>query len=276
MARTIPQIQAAIATSRAGQPALAGLTSPSATALYRLIEYVVAVVLWGHETLYDRFRAEVDDIVARAPVGTPAWFVSQALLFQQNDTLVVLNNKLQYPPGSSGTRLVARAAAKENAAGQLTVKVAADGATPGTLRGLTEAERIQVFGYLDNIRPVGVKIVLSSREADRVQLSGAVYFHPLADLERQVKPAVRAALAAALAAVEFAGLLYVAKVEDAIQAVPNVSDVALAAVQIRLGNAPLETVVRVWDSPAGYLVEEDAPGLGWLDTLQFIPNTDGR
>ena len=87
MARTIPQIQAALAAARAARPELAALISPSATALYVLIEYVVAVAQWTHETLWDRFQADVNTVVARAPVGTPGWYADRALQFQQGDTL---------------------------------------------------------------------------------------------------------------------------------------------------------------------------------------------
>lgn len=43
MDSSIPKIQAGIAAARATRPELAALTSPSAMALYKLIEYVMAV-----------------------------------------------------------------------------------------------------------------------------------------------------------------------------------------------------------------------------------------
>ena len=272
MARTIPEIQAAIAAARAVRPELAELTSPSATATYRLLEYVVAVAQWALETLWDRFQADVNDLVAKAPVGTPAWYADRARHFQQNDTLAVMDNVIGYPAGSTGALVIARAAAKENKqSGKLLIKVAANGPTAGTLAALDASTLTQVRGYFDRIQFAGTKIEVVSREADRLQLTGQVYYDPLLNVP-SLQAAVRLALASYLAQLDFAGQVYVAKLEDAVQAVPGVRDVLLSQVAARVGQAAPTVFARLYETAAGYIVEEDLPSLTFLDTLQFVPD----
>ncbi|MCB2379787.1 hypothetical protein LGH70_19480 [Hymenobacter sp. BT635] len=271
MARTIPEIFDSIQVARATSPELAALSSPSATALHRLWAYVVATVHHFHEVLMDGLRADVDTAIANNQYGTPTWFQRQVLLFQLNDTLEVRNNIIQYKVGSTGARIVTRAAAKEDTKGKLIIKVAGLGTTADTLRGLTDEEQVQVFSYLDRIRPAGVKISLVSREADRLQLHGQVYYDPLRDLEGQIKPALRAGLTTYTKALDFAGVLYKAKLVDEFQKVPGIIDQDIVEASIRLGNDLPVVFDRVWETRAGYVVEEDESGLSWLDTLEFIP-----
>ena len=193
MARTISEIFASIQTARAADPTLSALTSPSATALHRLLAYLVAVALWTHETLWDRHRADVDAAIARAVPGIPKWYADQVLKFQLGDTLTVDDDGIRYPAGSTGARIVTRAVAKENdLTGKLFVKVAKKGATAGTLSSLSPAELTQVRGYLDRIRFAGTRLEVVSRAADRLRVTGEVYYDPLVDLPA-LKAAVRAA-----------------------------------------------------------------------------------
>lgn len=273
MARSISAIQAAIAADRATRPELAGLTSGSATAVYRLLEYVVAVAQWAHETLWDKFRAEVDATIARAPAGTAPWYADRALEFQLDDLLVVLptTGKPGYAAGSTGAKIVTRASAIENPqTRELFLKVAkADGA--GGLAALDPAtELVQVRGYFDRIRFVGTALRVVSRDADRLRIHASVYYDPLRNLAA-LKTAVATAVAAYLAALEFDGRVYVAKLEDALQAVTGVKDVQIASVLVNASGT--DTLVnRVYETAAGYVVLETAAGYTLADTLIFTPH----
>ena len=272
MARTLSEINTELAATQATYPALRGLTSPSATSVWGLLRFVVATCAQTLETLWDRFRTDVDGVVARAPAGTPDWYAARALLFQQGDTLTVLDNVISYPVNSTGPKVIARAAAKENKqTGKLLIKVAAAGPTPGTLAALDAPTLTQVKGYFDRLQFAGTKLEIVSRDADRLQLTGQVYYDPLLNLPA-VQLAVRAALAGYLAALDFAGQVYVAKLVDAIQAVPGVRDVLLSTAAARVGQVAPLPFARLYETAAGYIVEEDLPGLTFLDTLQFVPD----
>lgn len=273
MARSISDIQAAIAADRAARAELAGLTSPSATAIYRLIEYVVAVALWAHETLWDRHRADVDALIAAAPAGVPTWYAARALEFQLGDTLSILpSGRAGYAAGTTGAKIVIRATAKENdQTGKLFIKVAKAGATAGTLAALSDPELVQVKGYFARLRFAGTRLEVVSRDADRLQLTGSIYYDPLLDVPT-FKAAVVLAIQTYLANLAFDGQVYVARLEDAIQAVPGVQDVQLVTVAARVGMAAPVAFPRVYETAAGYIVTEETAGLTLLDTLTFVPN----
>lgn len=273
MARSISEIQAAIAAARAARLELAALTSPSATTIYKLIEYVVAVAHWAHETIFDRHQADVDALIAAAPAGTAPWYAARALEFQLGDPLIVLpSGKPGYAPGTTGLKIVTRATAKENdLTGKLFIKVAKAGATAGTLAALAAAELVQVQGYFARLRFAGTRLEVVSRDADRLQLTATVYYDPLLNLPA-LKLAVITAIQRYLANLDFDGLVYVARLEDAIQAVPGVQDVQLIAAAARTGLAAPAVFARVYETAAGYIVPEDTAGLTLADTLTFVPN----
>jgi hypothetical protein len=272
MARTISEIQAIIAADRAARSELDGLSSASATAIYKLIEYVLAVALWAHETLWDRFKADVDATIARAPAGTPAWYADQALLFHIDEPLVILpTGRLGYDSDELPKPII-RATAKENdQTGKLFIKVAKAGPTAGSLAPLDTGELIQVQGYFARIRFAGARLEVVSREADRLQAAANIYYDPLLPVA-PLKLAVVAAIEQYLAGLDFDGLVYLAKLEDAIQAVAGVRDVQLQAVGARVGASTPVLITRVYETSAGYIIGEDTPGLLLSDTLTFLPH----
>lgn len=271
MARTTQQIFDAIQAARAADPLLAGLNSPSATALHRLWSYLTAVAHNVLETIFDRHRADVETALSRAKPGTAQWYADKALQFQAGDTLVADEEGIHYAAGSSGRRLVTRAAAIENElTGKLFLKLAKDGPTPGTLAALSVAELTQVRGYFDRISFAGVRKEVVSRAADRLQVTAKVYYDPLIEVP-QLQLQVQASLRAYLAALEFNGLIYLAKIQDAIQAVPGVKDVQLLSVTARAGAGAPAEISRVYETQAGYIVEDELPGATLVDTLQYLP-----
>lgn len=272
MARTIQIINQSILDAIAAKPELAGLTSPSATAIFRLIAYVVATVLWVHETIFDRHKADVETALARAKPGTAKWYADQVKKFQAGDTLLVDDEGIHYPSGSTGAKLVTQATAKENAnTGQLFIKVATTSTNaPGGLRALTAPEQTQVFGYLNAIRYPGTRITLVSRDADLLKVVGEVHYNPLLDLVA-LKNSVRLAIQNYLLNLDFDGQIFNARIEDAIQSVAGVNDVLLTRVSVRSGQLAPTVVARVYETQAGYIIEDTANGSKFLDTLTFIP-----
>lgn len=274
MARTIPEIDNELAAAQASYPALAGLTSPSATGIVRLWRYVVATCAQTLETLWDRHTTEVDAIVARAAVGTPQWNADRAKEFQKDDGSLAVqpSGAIGYATLNPAARIITQATAKENAqTGKLFIKVAKAGATAGTLAALSNAEQVEVRGYFDRIRFAGTRLEVVSREADRLQATGIIYYNPLLD-KVSVQTAVLAGAQAYLAALDFDGQVYVSKFTDYLQAVPGVRDVAPLQLAARVGTAAPLAFDRVYETAAGYIVLEDTPGAGLLDTLQFLPD----
>ncbi|WP_188815562.1 hypothetical protein [Hymenobacter cavernae] len=239
--------------------------------IHRLWAYITSVVLWAHETLWDRHKADVDAALARAKPGTAAWYADQALLFQAGDTLVADDEGIHYAAGSTGARIITRAAAIENElTGKLFIKVAKDGATAGTLAPLSNAELVQVRGYFDRKGFAGVRKEIVSRAADKLKVAADVYYDPLIDVPG-LQLLVQAAIRSYLANLDFNGLVYLSKIEDAIQSVAGVKDVKLLTVSARAGNGAPTIIPRVYETQAGYIVEDNASESTLADTLQFIP-----
>jgi hypothetical protein len=277
MARTITEIFDSIQAARAAEPTLADLNSTSATAVHRLWAYLTATVHYVLETIFDRHRADVEAALARAKPGTAAWYAEQALGFQAGDTLVADDAGIHYPAGSTGPRLITRAAAIENElTGKLFIKVAKDGPTAGTLASLSGPELVQVRAYFDRKGFAGVRKEIVSREADRLKVVANVYYDALLEvpaLTAAVQAAVQAYLGSFTAA-NFNGLVYLAKLEDAIQAVPGVKDVQLVQVSARAGAAAPTLITRAYETQAGYIVTDELPGSTLADTLTFLPFTN--
>ncbi|TGE23563.1 baseplate J/gp47 family protein [Hymenobacter metallicola] len=272
MARTITEILASIQQARANTPALAEFKSNSATSLMGLWSYITAVVHWAHEVLWDQHKADVDATLARAKPGTAGWYAEQALLFQEGDTLVADDAGIHYLAGSTGAKIITRAVAIENElSGKLFIKVATDGPTPGTLAALTPAQLTQVRGYFDRKGFAGVRKEVVSRAADRLKVEAEVYYDPLINVPA-LQLLVQAAVQRYLANLEFNGLVYLARIEDAIQSVPGVKDVKLVRVSARAGAGAPKVISRFYETEAGYIVTDEAAGSTLVDTLQFLPH----
>jgi hypothetical protein len=273
--RTLTAIDASIQAARLAAPELSALTAPSSTtSIYRLLERSVAAAIWVFEGMLTRFQADIAELVNGAPVGTLKWYVDRALEFQAYTdltTLVAKDNRVQYSPIDLTKRLITRAAAAETG-NKVTLKVAKDLAgTAGGLQRLTDAERQQVLAYFDRLRPAGIQLDVVSTEADRLRVAGSVYYNPLLS-QADVQAGVQAAIAGYLAALPFNGLLLVSRLEDAIQAVPGVTDVSLTAVQARVGTTVKAPFARAYYAEAGYIVLEDsAPAVQLSKTLAYYP-----
>lgn len=279
MARTISDIQASIAAKRAERTELAGLTSPSATAIYKVIEYVVAVALWAHETLWDRFRADVDALIAAAPAGTPDWYAARALEFQLGDPLVVrANGRAGYATGTTGAKIIASATAKENdQTGKLVIKVAKLGPGGVGLAAIEDGPGVndpkpftQVKAYFARLRFAGTRLEVVSINADRLRVTGTVYYDSLLDAPT-FKAAVVASIQNYLDNLPFDGVVRVAQLEDAIQSVPGYKDVELVTVAIRTGTNAAVPFTRAKETEAGYIVPEEMAGFTLLETITFLP-----
>ncbi|MDF7809900.1 hypothetical protein [Hymenobacter sp. YC55] len=271
MARTQQEIFDAIQASRAADPVLARLNSTSATALHRLWAFITAFALHLHEVIFDRHKADVETALARAKPGTAAWYADQALLFQAGDTLVADDDGIHYAAGSTGAKIITRAAAIENElTGKLFIKVAKNGPVAGTLAALSNAELTQVRGYFDRKGFAGVRKEIVSRAADKLRVEAKIYYDPLIDVPA-LQLQVQASLRSYLAALEFNGLIYLAKIQDYLQAVPGVKDVQMVAVTARAGAGAPTLISRVYETQAGYIVEDDAAGSTLVDTLTYLP-----
>ena len=162
MARTIDTIFNEMITQKRENTALASLTSSSATAIWRLMFYVVAFAIYVHETLWDEYRNEVNTAIDEMIPHRPKWYRDKTLAFMKNKTLIPDTDQYDTSEMSEddieAARVVKHATANEsNQSSLLVIKVAGVDQNDPTKRApIGNAEALQLAAYLQEIKDAGL------------------------------------------------------------------------------------------------------------------------
>lgn len=229
MARTIAQIQADIIATIQADATLSSINSPSATAIWRLWTWVVAVAIAALENLWDAFRVEIQDEIARRKPHTLRWYQQKALDFQYGSALVdgqdYYDNSALTPDEVTDQKIIAQAAATEEN-DRLIVKVAKEVA--GELEPLDSTEQDAVTDYFNEIKDAGVRMTIRSFDADKLRLTIDLYYEPTilgpsgARLDGTDNDPVGNAVRNFLRSLRFDGVFVKAHLVDALQAIEGV------------------------------------------------------
>jgi len=228
MARSISEIQTEILVSIANDTVLAELNSPSATAIYRLIAYIVASFIWILEVLFDAHKVEVRTLIESQKPHTLRWYVNQVKAFQYGVDLNeygLYDNANRTAEQVANQRIVAEAAAIE-LNGRVTIKAVKR--VGGIFAPLAPLEYTALNGYLSEIKDAGVRIDLISREPDKLYLSVDVFYSSQvlsptgARLDGNNESPVKTAMIDFLQSVPFDGIFVKAKLGFALMAVEGV------------------------------------------------------
>lgn len=267
MARTIEEIRDSILAEKANHPELDAFNSTSATALWRLWIYVVAVSIWIHETLWDVHRAEVEEIAARAVPGTTRWFQYITLQYQDGYTLEWDGSLLQYVYSTldEAAMIVKRAAVRE-IGGTVRVKVAKlSGTTPIPL---SAPEKLGVESYLSKVKPAGTFVDVVSLPADYLRLQMKVYYDPNVQAS-VVQAAVEKAIVSYIESLPFDGDLRLTNLVDAVQVVPGVVDPIVNQAEARYGSLSFFVFDESYIPQAGYMAID--PAFPLSSTIGYLP-----
>jgi len=270
MARSINEIKTQIIATKEATKGLEKLSSSSAVAVWRLWVYVTAVAIQFHETIFDLFRKEVETKIAARQAGTPSWYVARAKEFQVGDTLQVINGVATYATIDPEKQIVTRASYKEAEDGDaivLQMKVAKG--ELGSEEPLSNEEKFQLGAYLERIKFAGTKLQVVSLNGDKLRLTAEIFFDGIYAVAT-VRDAVEAAINNYLLNLDFDGLVYVNKIIDAIQAVPGVIDVKITSAVAVVGEDEI-TIDRVYETAAGYIVEDKSTGNTFTDLITYTP-----
>jgi hypothetical protein len=287
MARSIEVIKQQMIEAKNGQPGLAGLNSPSQSAIWNLWMYITAVAINFHEQLWDIFRTEIEQIAANVAPGTPQWLRSKVLEFQYSSatpqTVQLINFAPRYDPVVPEFRLVTQCSVKITNNRTIVLKVAKGtttleplGIPPFNLTNNTldnNAEISALKSYIDAIKFAGTSIRVISLFSDKVQV-GANIFYDGQYVKENVKDAIKTAIATYLKNLPFDGVIYNTKIVDAIQLVPGVLDVQLLYVKARTdsqGAGVATNVLRTYELEAGYAIPETVSGYTFDDTINMQP-----
>ncbi len=268
MARSIDEIFNTIISEKQARAELSGLTSVSVTAIWRVYAYVIAVVIWAHEKYFDQYKADLQQLVDSAVVGTGQYYINALLKFQAGDALAVLSSgRLGYEVIDTGKNIIKLASYVEQPGGIVLLKAAKlDGS--GNVVPLAAGELTQAIGYVNKIRFAGVRTTVISEPADKLRAYIQVYYNSLLDLS-VVRTAVENAIKAYLQHLSFDGAVYASKLQDAIQQVSGVEDVELTLLR---ATSSLGTVLfeRIYKTRAGYITPDTAAGFTLQDTITYI------
>jgi hypothetical protein len=285
MSRSISVIQAEIEAAKNADANLAGLTSTSQTAIWRLWTFIVAASIHYHETLWDLFKVDLEAIAASARVGSSAWLHDQVLRFQYDalepQIVQVVDFVATYNPIDVSKRIVSRAAVKQQTNRRVVVKAAKDDGSGG-LESLATDELSALRSYIKQIQFAGTSIGVTSLEADRIKATLEVRYDGQY-VQSTVIQAVKDAINGYLSNLDFDGVIVKNRLIDAVQVVDGVVDLKLTELIGRqevelITSSGVTTIYSLsggidqsqYEASAGYAVSEDTPGHTLDDTITMV------
>ncbi len=267
MARTIAQIQKSIIDAKnadtiIGSGGTSPLTSTSNVAIWLLWTYIVAVCQWTLENLFDAHKAEVNALIANQKPHTLQWYVSKAKAFQYGVTLPIDRDVyVIVPPIDTSVLIVAYAAAVELTS---LVRIKTAQLTGGVLTPLTGGQLTSLAAYMNRIKDAGVRLQVTSGNADNLQLALNIFYDPLvideigARIDGTDLTPVKTAINLFLDSLPFNGLFILNFLTDALQAVEGVRIVQVVNAQANYGTTAYVPIYVEYVPDAGYLVLDEA------------------
>lgn len=241
------------------------------TGIFNLQADTIATIINIFEQLLDDYETSIDTTIDQGVPGTDAWVHNKVLEFQYDATTpqyIELNDSLVpvYETVDEDLRIITRVAVITLGNGRVTIKVAkSDPPVP-----LSAGEVTALEDYLDVIMPAGPVVTVSSLDADKLWIDAAVYYD--GQYVDSIQTDVEDAINDYLADLDFNGVVYVSKIQDAIQNVRGVKDVVVNEVRARRDTtvfASATTLTRQWSTVAGYIVEETTSGQTFADTITY-------
>lgn len=256
MARTIDQIKQLIVNAKSNEADLDIYTSTSATALFNLWAYIMAVAIWTLDVLFDKHKVEVETKINSLIPGTIRWYYSSCLAFQYGDILTWLNGKFVYQVPDVGKMIVKRVAIKE-VSGQLRIKVAKEASGVPVALDSTELDAFKAYVGLVKFAGTNVSIVSCGVCLVQVRLNllyDSLLLTSTGALITDGTEVVKNALENYLKGITYGGVVNRTKLIDAIQAVDGVLDVYIEGFWAQEdGASSYDTITtQNFESVAGY------------------------
>lgn len=291
MARSIAQIQQSIIDQIAATPELGyydddniwhNITeNTSARSIWRLWTWVVATAIAVHEQLVDLYIIVIEAIVARASAASTLWVQDKLFKFQYDATtpqiVQLIDTVPQYPVVDESKRIITACSVTTDINNTVNIKVAKS----NPYVALSAPEKSAAQSYIDTIGVAGITYVVISLNADKIYIDADIYFQ--GQYVTVISDNVIAALNAyfqRLSLINFNGSLKMSDLEGIIRNVEGVNDVVLKNVKGRddatafaFGTYFIQNsavVQRLWNSTAGYIVQETTAGQTFADSLNFI------
>ena len=261
MARTTREVYEAMLRDKESRSELAELSSSSTASIWRLLLWIVASAVNVAEQLWEAWKMEVDIELAELTPHRAEWYATKAKAYVKGKVLKPGSDEYDLAGMSDSEieqlRVVKYAAAVESRDySRLYVKVA--GADAGGRRTpLSDEEAVQVASYLNEVKDVGVRIVLVNKHADLYRCAVRVLYDPILSPE-VVREQVRSAIAGYVENLEFNGEYSNMAMIDSVQRVAGVKIAEVERATVEEYGTGSERGVNVRYTPvAGYMKPEE-------------------
>lgn len=204
-----------------------------------ILFFIVASAAYVLETLFDRFKTDVDAKISTAVLATIPWYHQVCLEYQHGDDMVFDETTQQFAYAETyESRRVVKFAACRDIGGGVYVLVAGESAE-GRPEALSNDVLTAFEAYLRKRKPAGVLLEVHSYDPDDIRLALKVQYDPMllsSDgsliSDPSVKP-VEDAVNGYLAGIVYGGVFNKTRLVDAVQAAEGVKDVVLTAAAAR-------------------------------------------
>lgn len=264
MAQSIKYYQDSITNSYVINAAAIGViidpTKWSTVNLDRCFIYAIAVIAWTIDNLFDRFKADVNEIISSQKLHSLRWYAGKAKEFQHGYNLVdeadYYNNAGIDPSLIEASKIIDYVAVVEDIRG-LRIKVATDNGHD--LIPLAPAQLEAFKFYMKEVTDAGVKRSVTTAVADSLKLSLRIIFNPLVlnsvgqRIDGTSSTPIPDAINLYLKNLPFNGVLSLQKLIDVIQAIEGVEDLNLDSAAAKYGALSFANINISYLPDAGYL-----------------------
>lgn len=204
----------------------------SKVSIENILFFNVAAVIYALESMFDAFRADVEQRISNAVVASIPWYHKICLEFQYGDDLIYDEKTCEYHYAQvdEAKKVIKYASVRDNASG-VDILVSAD--DNGTPKALSDDVLTVFKKYLNARKPAGVLVNIRSYNPDYLRISMRVQYDPMVlntngslITDPQVYP-VEQAISDYVLGIVYGGVLNKTKLVDAVQSATGVVDVIL-------------------------------------------------
>jgi len=278
MARSISDIKNSLVTQVQQDVTLGPLlTSTSKVAIWNLWCFIVAVCQWTIENLQDIFKSDVNNIIATLKPHTAKWYAQKVLDFQFGFNLPadsdVYDNTGVDDAAIAASKVVAYVAVVE---GDKFLRIKVAGTNGTDLVPLTPSQMSALIAYLQLIKDAGVKLLVTTGNADGLRLTADIYYNALVlnengnRLDGTGSTPVQDAANNYLKNLPFNGVFALQNLVDQLQLVDGVTLVNIKQASAKYGSLPYTNFAVYYLPDSGYLRFLNTNDL----QLNFIPYSE--
>ena len=220
----------------------------SNVSIENIIFFIVAACCHVLETLFDYYRAEIEDRIKASVVASVPWYHRMALAFQYGDSIILKDNyQWGYAETNESRQVVRYAAVRDRGT---SVQILVSGDSDGQPVPLSNDVLTVFKHYMNSVKPAGIILNISSCASNSLSIAARITIDPLVlttegtSIADGTKP-VENAITQYLKNIVYGGNFNKTRLVDAIQSVPGVNDVELGACRY------LNTVTSEWTDITG-------------------------